>query len=176
MSAPRREDLVVAVTVLYTLGHKWREAKRLAEDAYEMADELFFSDYSPSPMEGAEDALKRLKRAGFKLAIATNDRRSVAERVIRAMGLKDLFDVVVGADDVENSKPAPDMVFLVCELCGIEPQQAVFFGDLPRDMEAGRAAGIGGLVAVRSNLVPKLELDGLADCFIDSFEEIIITG
>ncbi|MGD2200850.1 MAG: HAD family hydrolase [Candidatus Bathyarchaeota archaeon] len=173
MRAPRREDLIVAATVIYAHGHRWGESKRLARLAYEEADKVFSLYYSPILLEGVESTLPRLRAAGLKLAIATNDRRRVADETMESLGMRDLFETVVGADDVEKPKPAPDMLLRVCEICGTHPSDTVFIGDLPQDMEAGRKAGIAGLIGVRSKLVPPSEMEGLADCLIDTFQELI---
>ena len=170
--APRREDLIVGATALYLAGRGWQESKELAVKAYEEADRKLPSFYRPTLFEGAEDALRRLKEAGLKLAIATNDRRSDAEESFRMAGVLSLFDAVVGADEVENPKPSPDMIQLACERCGTEPGNMIYFGDQPTDMRAGRAAGVRAVVAVCYGSEPTPEISELADAVITSFEEI----
>ena len=170
--APRREDLIVGATALYLAGHGWQEAKELAKKAYDEADRQLPSFYRPTLFEGAEDALRRLKEAGLKLAIATNDRRADAETSFRVAGVLPLFDAVVGADEVENPKPSPEMIQLVCERCSTEPGNAIYFGDQPTDILAGRAAGVKAVVAVCYGSEPTPEISELADIVIASFGEI----
>ena len=170
--APRREDLVVGATALYLAGHRWQEARELAKRAYDEADRRLPGFYSPTLFEGAEEALRQLKGAGLKLAIATNDRRADAEESFRVAGVLPLFDAVVGADDVEEPKPAPDMIHLACERCGVEPGDSLYFGDQPTDMLAGRAAGVKALVAICYGSEPTPELSELADFVIASYGEI----
>ena len=170
--APRREDLIVGAMALYLAGYGWQGAKELARKAYDEADRQLPGFYRPTLFDGAEDALRRLKKAGLKLAIATNDRRADAEESFRVAGVLPLFDVVVGADEVENPKPSPDMVQLACEKCGTEPENMIYFGDQPTDMLAGRAAGVKAVVAVCYGSEPTPEVSELADVVISSFEEI----
>lgn len=170
--APRKEDLVVAATVLYLSGWRWDEAKSLAEQVYNAADEIQASTYRATPFPGVEAVLREMRSAGFRLAIATNDRRAAAENTMKGIGVYELFDAIVGADDVENPKPAPDMILLACERCGCPPMEAIYVGDQPVDMKAGREAGAKALIAVRSEFVPEAEIEDLSDIVIDSVGEI----
>lgn len=166
--APRREDLIVGASAIYLTGRRWEEAKELAKKAYDEADEGLAASYRPALFKGVEDALKGLKTAGVRLAIATNDRRADAEETMRAIGVLDLFDAVVGADDVESPKPSPDMVLLACERCGCPPSRAVCFGDSTTDMMAGRAAGVRAVIAIIDKAGPSPELQSQADFVIES--------
>lgn len=170
--APRREDMIVAATVLYLSGQRWNEAKSLAEQVYNTADKIQASTYKANLFPGVEDALRKMRNAGFKLAIATNDRHVAAEDTMRAIGVHGLFETIVGADDVENPKPAPDMILLACERCGCPPAEAIYIGDQSVDMRAGRGTPVKALIAVRSEFVPAAEIKDLSDAIIDSVGEI----
>lgn len=170
--APRREDLAVATTALYLSGYRWREAKRLAEQAYKMADEIQTSTYDVSLLPGVEDTLRHMRGTGLRLAIATNGGCVGAVEIMRGIGVYELFDAIVGADDVKNAKPAPDMVLLACERCGCRPSVAVYVGDQPEDMMAGRRAAVKAVIAVRSRFVPAAEIEGLSDAVINSVGDI----
>lgn len=166
--APRREDLIVAASAIYLAGRRWEEARELARKAYDEADKGLVGSYRPALFEGVEETLRGLKKAGIGLAIATNDRRADAEETMRAIGVLDLFDVVIGADDVESPKPSPDMVLLACKRCGHPPSEAVCVGDLPADMRAGRAAGVRAVIAISTKPDPSPELQSLSDFIIES--------
>ncbi|UCD45349.1 MAG: HAD family hydrolase [Candidatus Bathyarchaeota archaeon] len=170
--APRREDLIVGATALYLAGLRWEEAKQIAAKAYDEADNSLVYEYKPSLFDGVEETITRLKSGGVKLAIATNDRRADAEETMASIGVLDLFDAVVGADDVDDPKPSPEMLLLACERCITMPSRAVCVGDLPSDMVAGRSAGMKAVVAVRSSLDPSSELVEQADFVIESVSQI----
>jgi len=159
--APRKEDIVVAASALFLTGHRWHRAREIAEEAYKVADKLQETKYKPIFFKGVEDALRALKEAGLKLGIATNGSGIAAKGIMASLGFVDLFDVMVGADMVENGKPAPDMILLACERLGVEPRESAYVGDAQEDMVAGRAAGCRALVAV--NNVDDDELTSLAD-------------
>jgi len=170
VKAPRREDLIVGAAAIYVAGYRWDEAKDLVERVYDEADRMLSSVYEPSLFEGVEGALRALRAAGFKLAIATNDRRAEAEKTLRVIGVLDLFEAVVGADEVDDPKPSPAMVLLACERCGATPLKTVYVGDQPTDMEAGRRAGAVATVLVKTSPTPGLV--ELADHEIESVSEL----
>jgi phosphoglycolate phosphatase len=164
--APRNEDIVVGATALFLSGVRWYRAMEVAAELYGEADRLVEMRYRPILFEGVEAALRGLRGAGLSLGIATNGSGSAARGIMASLGLECLFDVIVGADDVDRGKPAPDMVLLACERVGVEPGVSVYIGDAPVDMMAGRAAGCGTLVAV--NNVDDEELTDLSDIVVGS--------
>lgn len=170
--ASRKEDLIVAASAVCASGRGWEEAKELAGRAYEEADERLAQSYRPVLFDGVEEILEGLAESGYKLAVATNDRRMVAEETLMSVGVFDLFQTVVGADDVENPKPAPEMILLTCERCWTSPQEAIHVGDSPSDMRAGKAAKLKAVIAVSQGSEPSRELVDLADITIRSFRDI----
>jgi HAD superfamily hydrolase (TIGR01509 family) len=59
-----------------------------------------------------------------------------------------LFDVYVGADEVAEGKPMPDMIIEACQRLGIEPNTVVYVGDELVDAIAATRAGCAGVVIV----------------------------
>ena len=49
---------------------------------------------------------------------------------------------MVGGDTLPQCKPDPAPVLHACRLAGVDPAQCVYVGDDPRDILAGRAAGM----------------------------------
>ena len=62
--------------------------------------------------------------------------------MLRDMGLVGAFDAVVCGDDVERPKPAPDAVLAILRRLDVPPSEALVVGDMPVDIEMGRAAGV----------------------------------
>jgi pyrophosphatase PpaX len=94
------------------------------------------------PCDGILDVLGQLKAEGRRLGIVTAKRRATVDLAFAVLPLRDYFDVVVAADDVERHKPAPDPLLLALARLGAEPDAAVYVGDSPFDIAAGRAAGV----------------------------------
>ena len=170
--ASRRDDLAVAAVAIWLKGRKWYEARVLADEIYGRADAMLTRKNMEKLFSGVEDSLRRLKSAGLRLAIATNETRKAAEGVTDALAIRELFDFFVGADDVQNPKPSADMVLKACEGCGCQPSEAVIIGDQPMDLLAGRRASLGAVVAVKSSTVTEREVMELADAVIDSVAEL----
>jgi HAD superfamily hydrolase (TIGR01662 family) len=173
LNAPRREDLIVAATAIAINGAGWIEAKKIAEQIYTEADSVLASTYKPILLPGIEKALRSMKDAGVKLALATNAPNISAENVMKSVNLKEVFDTIIGTDDVDKPKPAPDMILLACERCRCKPSEAIYVGDMPMDMMAGRGAGV-TTVAVKSEFFSESEYSDY-DAFIDSYDGIDVS-
>jgi phosphoglycolate phosphatase len=139
--APRRDDLAIAAGALYLDGYHWYDARAMAERLYESADEEQKKKFKPRLYEGTMDKLVELKKAGFKLGIATNGVTKITEEMLTGLGLGEVFSIVVGADLVERSKPAPDMILLACEKMCVSPTDCVYVGDQYTDMAAANHSG-----------------------------------
>ncbi len=103
---------------------------------------LAHHDAMVRPFAGTHEAVTALRGRGAALGIVTSKLRSGTMRGLTHCGLDGLFDVLVCADDVEHPKPHPEPVARALALLGTEPDTAVFVGDSPHDLEAGRAAGV----------------------------------
>ena len=91
---------------------------------------------------GLLEAVRALKDDGKQLGIVTSKMRAGTVRGLGVCGLDGLFDVLVGADDVEKHKPDPTPVLKALELLKADPKTTVFIGDSPHDLASGRAAGV----------------------------------
>ncbi len=163
--APRREDIAIAAAAICLTGRKWHEARSLAEEAYDEADRLQLASFTPSFYPGVRRKLEEMRGRGLRLGVATNGQRANAEGMLRRLDALGLLDIVVGADDVANTKPAPDMILFASERLGLEPDDVVYVGDQPTDMAAGRGAGCGAVVAVgpEAEKLSELSVRSLAD-------------
>ena len=81
------------------------------------------------PLDGALDLLRSIKFTRAKIAIATTDKTQRAELAIKFLGIGHLVDIVVGADKVKNSKPAPDMLEFIGSSLNVGPSRSVMVGD-----------------------------------------------
>lgn len=76
------------------------------------------------------------------MAIATGGTRLVIEKTLQAVGVSDLFDEVVTADDVSVGKPAPDIFLKAAELLGVPPERCLVLEDAPAGVMAAQTAGM----------------------------------
>jgi len=101
-------------------------------------------DASIAAFEEVLPVLRTLVEAGYTLGIATSKRKEFALRGLRVSGLPvEWFGAIVTADDVERHKPDPEPLLVALSELGCEsPGAAMYVGDSPFDMAAGRAAGM----------------------------------
>ena len=108
--------------------------------------------------EGVEAALRELRDDGRRLAIVTSkshDAVDLAWGVLPTM--RDLFDVVIAAEDTGRHKPDAAPLLEALHRLGAGPEGACYVGDAPFDMLAGRAAGL-TTIAVTWGFFPPHEL------------------
>ena len=103
---------------------------------------LTHHDALVKPYEGVVDEIRRMKDAGTLLGLVTSKLHDGAMRGLRVSGLDEAFDIVIGCDDVTNSKPHPEPVLKAIDELGASADQTIFVGDSRHDMESGRAAGV----------------------------------
>ncbi len=107
---------------------------------------------------GAVDAVRALKERGLALAIVTSKLNAGAVRGLDHAGYRDVFDVIIGVDDVVEHKPHPAPVLAALTKLGRDASSAVMVGDSPHDLASGRAAGT-RTAAVSWGPFPRSELE-----------------
>lgn len=109
------------------------------------------------PLAGAAELVHRVAGAGFRVALASSGEREFAAEAVALLGIVDDLEVLTTAEDVEGSKPEPDLVGeTIARLEGVT--HAVLVGDTPYDVRAAQRAGI-GCVGLRSGGYSEAELD-----------------
>jgi beta-phosphoglucomutase family hydrolase len=79
------------------------------------------------------------------MAIGTGAYTDEAQSILRLCGLDKYIDTVVGADQVQNPKPAPDTFLRCAELLGVDPTRCVVFEDSKLGLQAAASAGMAGI-------------------------------
>ncbi len=85
-----------------------------------------------------------LRERGVRTALATSSDRKHLQATCDSAGidLPRLADVLVTNDDIEASKPAPDLVIVAWEKLSVSPAECSMVGDTIYDAQACRAAGV----------------------------------
>ena len=107
--------------------------------------EHFKNRYLPlvRPFSAVPDLLQRSRDAGLRTAVASSAKKNELETYLDIAGVRDLMDAIVSSEDVDESKPAPDIFVAVLNKLGVEGGDAVAIGDTPYDVEAAGKAKIG---------------------------------
>lgn len=109
-------------------------------------------------LPNAKELLLEAKKLGLKLALCSNNTHADLEKNMKMLGLEGFFDVIVGDDDVEKKKPAPDMLLLAMDKLGLNAEEVVHVEDSPPGIKAGKAAGVKVLAtATGTKTVDELE-------------------
>lgn len=91
---------------------------------------------------GAVAAVEALRRTGHATAICTNKPEGLAETLTRALGIRDLFGALVGADTYPVRKPDPYPYRAAVERAGGVAARSMLVGDTDTDRQTARAAGV----------------------------------
>lgn len=98
------------------------------------------------PMKpGIGELLIGLRENGYRIAIASSTRTGVVEKQIEDAGLREYFDVIVGGDMIEKSKPEPDIFLRAAELLGVTAEKVYVIEDSYNGI---RAAFAGGMIPI----------------------------
>ncbi|MGV9614773.1 phosphonatase-like hydrolase [Nocardia xishanensis] len=113
-------------------------ANRAFETAYDdLTDEL---DIAPIP--GAAEAISALRAAGVRVALTTGFSRKTQDRLLDALGWRDIADLTLAPSDAGRGRPYPDLVLTALLRLRIDAVDRVaVLGDTTSDIAAGRAAG-----------------------------------
>ena len=124
------------------------------------ADIYIAMDAEPSPLfAGVRESLEAFRAQGYRLAVATGKARRGLDRVLKAHGWEDFFDITRAADETA-SKPDPLMLNQILAHCDVCPQQALMVGDASFDLLMARNAGCASVgVAYGAH-----DAAGFADC------------
>ena len=94
------------------------------------------------PLYGAHDLIVDLKERGMRVVLASSSPKDELEHYLELLDAEDLADASTTKDDVEATKPAPDLVRAALEKAGVEADRAVMVGDARWDVEAAAKAGV----------------------------------
>ncbi|WP_304543372.1 HAD family hydrolase [Sulfurimonas microaerophilic] len=125
-------------------------------ELYEDRDRVIFEKHykeqciqNPYLYEGVEELLYNLKENEVKLSVATNAPTIFAQTMLESLKVKELFDVIIGADKVKKSKPHPEMLHHILENYNYMNMRdrAWMIGDNSKDIEAATNAQIDAIFA-----------------------------
>jgi pyrophosphatase PpaX len=123
--------------------------------------------------EGVSEVLDALRRAGKRLGIVTSKSADTTQMAFRAVGLREHFEVVVTASDTAEHKPSPVPLRLCLERFGARADGALYVGDSPVDIAAGRAAGMTTAAVAWGVFGPEALLASGPDYWLDEPKELL---
>lgn len=97
--------------------------------------------------DGMDELLDTLDRTGTRWGIVTNKPGWLTGPLLGDLRLQTRAACVVSGDTLERRKPFPDPLLHACATVRCHPRASVYVGDDPRDVQAGKAAGMRTLIA-----------------------------
>ena len=143
------------------------------EKATQLRQEYFLKILSEEPLPAFPGVLelmeKAMKRADFRVAIATSGTLEKSRAVLEAARVPYRKMVYINGNDVKNKKPDPELFLLAAERIGIEPANCVVIEDAPNGIQAAKAAGARCIAVTNSTTAANLRE---ADLICESLKRI----
>lgn len=122
-----------------------RVGKRIGERKGELFKEIL-PGLQPTP--GARRLVEKLRDCGLSRVVASSAGEDEIKLLLKQADVADLIEDETTADDVEESKPDPDIVLAALHKARVHAKQAIMIGDTPYDVEAAMRAGV-EIIALR---------------------------
>jgi HAD superfamily hydrolase (TIGR01549 family) len=121
--------------------------QRMVDEGHEELEKSWQGEFEAMRDEiiatpGARDLVRTLKERGAVTVYATSGQPQDVEALRAVIGADDWIDLTVSSDEVEASKPAPDIFELALERASVQPEDAFVVGDTVWDIEAAHACGL----------------------------------
>jgi phosphoglycolate phosphatase-like HAD superfamily hydrolase len=94
------------------------------------------------PFSAVPELLRRTRDSGLKVAIASSAEEKELRVLLGRAKIENLVDSIVTSQDVERSKPAPDIFQVALKKLGLKGSEAIAIGDTPYDAAAAGKAKI----------------------------------
>jgi HAD superfamily hydrolase (TIGR01509 family) len=146
------------------------------QEIEDFRSELFKRNYLPRvvPFPGVRALFERIKAGGKKIVLASSAKGAEVAFHVGVIGAEDLISDTTSADDVEHSKPCPDIFAAALEkVKPLGPDEVVVVGDSPFDIEAAKTLGMKA-IGMRSGGFPDdVLLAAGADALYDGPEDLL---
>ena len=144
------------------------------EEIFDEKEEIMFKllEKETRPTKGVVELLKKLKQKGIKLGIASSSHRRLIDYILKKLGITQLFDFVVGAEDISHSKPDPEIFLKSAGGLKVKPVECLVVEDARLGVEAAKKAGM-KVVGYRNPDSGDQDLSR-ADMVVDDFSKLTV--
>jgi len=122
------------------------------------------------PFEGAQELLQEVKSRGFRLVLASSGQAEQVAHYLELLDGEALADAWTTSDDVEHTKPAPDLVSVA--VGRVEGASAVMIGDSTWDFVAASKLSVPGLAVQTGGFSPEELMEAGAQRVFSSLVEL----
>jgi len=122
-----------------------------------------------APLEGARELIDDLRERGLDVVLASSSPQKEIDHYLDLLGARELLQWTTN-DDVESTKPEPDLVRAALDKARSE--DAVMVGDTPWDIESARKAGVETVCVITGGFSEQELRDAGAVAVFESVEEL----
>lgn len=121
--------------------------------------------------DGVERCLDALEAQGWRIGVCTNKPERLALGVLAALGIRNRFRAILGADTLSVRKPDPLHLTETARRIGADPARAVMIGDTLTDLTTARRAGVPCILTAFGFAAQPLE-ELAPDAIVDHYDQI----
>jgi HAD superfamily hydrolase (TIGR01509 family) len=154
--------------------HRIYRAAGLAREHWDEADRLwrnFYAHERPQLLPGARRTLALLRRR-YRLALVTSGNRARVSRQLRVFGITRWFAARVFAEDSHRRKPHAAPLERALARLHLRPQECVYVGDAPEDVEMARRARVRAVAVLGPFPTHRRLRAARADALLDSIHAL----
>ncbi|MDE7423965.1 MAG: HAD family phosphatase [Lachnospiraceae bacterium] len=122
--------------------------------------------------KGVAEFTSYLKQNGYKTAVATATNYKRANKHLTMAGVRDCFENIICATDVEHGKPYPDVYLYACEKIGLQPCECLALEDSPNGIRSASGAGC-TVICIPDTAKPDKETEKLTYAVVNSLCDVV---
>jgi len=118
------------------------------------------------------DVIEDFKNKNYRLAVASSSPKKEIIRNLTELGINNYFEFMVSGEEVEQSKPSPDIFLKTAELLEVSPEKCIVIEDTTNGVKAAKSAGM-YCIGFKNPDYPEQDLE-LADQIVSNLMNITI--
>ncbi|MCP3139603.1 HAD family hydrolase [Pyxidicoccus xibeiensis] len=121
------------------------EVERFGKELEDYRSQLFLKEFLPKvrTFPKVRELFQRLRAGGVRIALASSAKDEELKHYVKLCGIDGLFETKTSKDEVDKSKPHPDIFIAALEQLGKpDPRVTVVVGDTPYDVLAANKTGL----------------------------------
>ena len=178
LGLPARSDEACASMIGLPLRQTFTDLIPMDDETADLCDktyrELFMQNNKPGIVKlfpHVRETIAELYAMGIIITVASSRGRDTLVSFLDEMGLMMYISKVVSSQDVEQAKPAPDMVYVIMEHSEAEKEDVLMVGDTVFDIDMGKNAGVKTCGVTYGN--GKIDELSHADSIINDFAQLL---
>lgn len=138
-------------------GHIFKDSEKTPQEIEDILQEryrriVYAFEENIFAVPGTLEFLDKVKSSGLLTAVASASRLSIIEKILVTLNIREKFDTIASAQEVEKGKPEPDIFLLAAQRLGCDPATCIVVEDGIHGMVGAKKAGMKCVGLVRSGV------------------------